>query len=113
MAQGAFQVEEMLQVYLDSLKESLTIDKVILFGSHARGDALKESDIDLVVLSRDFEGVPFVRRLELLGLMWRFPKTLEALGYTPDEYEDLSQSIHILFEVRKFGKVIYQASGDA
>ncbi len=109
MAEAAPSVEEMLRAYLDSVKASINVDKIILFGSRARGDALKESDIDLMVVSKDFEGVPFVRRLELLALMWRFPKGLEALGYTPREYEELSQGITIVSEARKYGKVIYQA----
>jgi predicted nucleotidyltransferase len=49
-------IETLKQELLKRL-EPLGLEKVILFGSHARGDAAGESDIDLYVVTRD-EFVP-------------------------------------------------------
>jgi hypothetical protein len=61
-------------------------DEGILFGSRARGDQLRCGDVDLIVLSRRFAGVPFIRRLVGLQSLWRSPLFLEALAYTPEEW---------------------------
>jgi len=38
-----------------------------LFGSYVKGSWIKTSDIDLVVVSRDFEGMSFTERLDLIN----------------------------------------------
>ena len=43
--------EEMQKIYLDRLKE------IILFGSYARGDAVEDSDIDIVMLLEDVKDI--------------------------------------------------------
>jgi len=37
-------------VFLEELKHDPTVESVILFGSHARGDAREDSDVDLIVV---------------------------------------------------------------
>jgi predicted nucleotidyltransferase len=39
------------------IKKRLPDVRVILFGSRARGDHLADSDIDLILVSRTFEGI--------------------------------------------------------
>lgn len=50
--------------------------RVILFGSHARGEATPGSDLDLLVIERDFES----RRAEYV----RLRRTLRGLGVPVD-----------------------------
>ena len=45
----------------------IRVEGVILFGSHARGEAKEGSDIDLLIVSPDFEGLNTRERLERLG----------------------------------------------
>ena len=40
------------------LDNGIKLSKIILFGSYANGNADHESDIDLVVVSNDFDGWP-------------------------------------------------------
>ena len=51
----------------------INIERAILYGSHARGEANKWSDIDLIVISPEFEGGPDRRLIhklwELSGLI--------------------------------------------
>ena len=44
--------------YLSSRLEANGVDvfDIILFGSQARGDAKKDSDIDLIIISKSFKG---------------------------------------------------------
>ena len=63
-------------------------ERVVLFGSWARGRQRRGSDIDLVVISPDFRGRGLRRRLELLGIAAaRALVPVQALGYTPREVE--------------------------
>ncbi len=49
------------------IKQDYRAERVILFGSYARGDATKDSDVDLLVVARTkerfFERMASVRRL--------------------------------------------------
>ncbi len=78
----------------EALKDELeklgfAVDAVYLFGSHARGEQLKTSDVDLIVVSKDFDGVPVMRRLDIVnGIIWkRGLGNLEVLPLTPEEVE--------------------------
>jgi predicted nucleotidyltransferase len=60
--------------------------QVVLFGSYATRRQRAGSDIDLIVISRDFHGKGLRRRLELLGIAAaRALEPVQALGYTPEE----------------------------
>lgn len=59
-------IDSIIHSFLDSIKNEIRIDKVFLFGSYARGTSSKYSDIDLAIVSRDFEGVRFFDRKRLI-----------------------------------------------
>jgi len=46
--------------------------KVILFGSRARGDNLRDSDYDFIIVSDYFEGIHFDKRMPIIYRMWDF-----------------------------------------
>ena len=81
----------------------ITIEKVILFGSRARGDALKESDWDIIVVSNTFEGMHFIKRMEMLYELWESNKAIDILPYTPEEFETKREEIGIVREAVKTG----------
>jgi len=57
-----------------------------LFGSWARGDADRNSDIDLIVVTASDR--PFVARFQDLPRLWQeAPAGLDLLIYTPSEFE--------------------------
>src|SRR5712691_2799290 len=45
----------------------IRVDRAILFGSHARGEAKDGSDIDVLIVSSDFETLNTRERMEQLG----------------------------------------------
>lgn len=98
-----------LERYLALVRQHMRIDKAILFGSYAYGQPHEFSDV--VIVSRDFCNVPYVRRLERLSLLaWKSKAgDIEALGYTPKEFEQASD-LSLLGEVRERGTVIYDAA---
>jgi len=92
-----------IETFVEKLKKKINIERVIVFGSRARGDYLADSDVDMIIISKDFEGVSFYERMDRLILLWESPLDLEALCYTPEEFEHKKKEIGIVAEAVKEG----------
>ena len=92
-----------IEKFVGRLREKIRVEKVIIFGSRARGDNLEDSDVDLIIISRDFEGVPFYERMDKLILLWESPLDLEALCYTPLEFEIKKNEIGVVQQAVREG----------
>ncbi len=83
-------------------------EKVILFGSRARGEARPNSDIDLLVIAHSTQ--PRYRRAApLYGALSDIHAPLDILVYSPDEVEewrDVRQAF-VTTAIRE-GKVLYE-----
>lgn len=85
-------------------------DKIILFGSAARGKMGPDSDIDLLIV----ESAPFDRRKEYL----RIRRALRGLGHPFDivlisrEWFEASKDVigGIAYPAAKHGRTIYEAA---
>ncbi len=88
-------MEELLRLK-ERLSREFRIQRMILFGSRARGDHLKTSDIDLIVVSEDFRGMHFLERIRRIARLWDGELPLEVLPYTPEELEKKSKEIGIV-----------------
>jgi len=87
--------------------EKYNIEKAILFGSRARGDNLNDSDYDVILVSPDFEGVFFTKRIANMYEFWEhYPLEIEPLCYTPDEFEKKRKQIGIVRQAVKEGKAL-------
>ena len=89
MAKTAREIKTIIDRYAaEMMKLGVMPESILLYGSYARGNAREDSDIDIIVVSRDFKNMNLRERLELLGLAaGRVFEPIEALGYTPDELE--------------------------
>lgn len=84
-------VNQNLKTYLTKLSKFVSIDEALLFGSYATGTAQGDSDIDLLVISRDFSKYdPDTRMKIIYRASAGFPYDLHAFGVTPDEYATAS-----------------------
>ena len=92
-----------IEKFVARIKKCIRVERVVIFGSRARGDNLEDSDVDLIIVSRDFEGVPFYERMDQLILLWESPLDLEGLCYTPEEFEKKKREIGIVREAVKEG----------
>jgi predicted nucleotidyltransferase len=103
------EVLSIIKDYLQNVKEKINVKKVILFGSAARGEMHRDSDIDLIILSPDFKKMEFMKRLILLSRLRRGMKKtapMDIFGYTPEEFERLSKESIVLQEAKEQGKII-------
>ncbi|MFQ5839035.1 MAG: nucleotidyltransferase domain-containing protein [Thermoplasmata archaeon] len=99
-------VEASLRRLLRRLEEAIHPSRIILFGSRARGDNLIQSDVDLVIVSKAFEGVGWRERILKVLELWDGDVPLEPLCYTPEEFESRSQEISIVREAVRGGVVL-------
>lgn len=64
------------------------IDRIILYGSWAKGTQREDSDIDLVVISEDFKEKDFWQRINMLSdAIYEVFAPIEARAFTPEEWE--------------------------
>jgi len=84
-------ITEILKRLKQALEDAgIRVHSVVLFGSHAAGRAAEDSDIDVAVLSADFEDMDLCARQEAVGRALaraRMMDPVEVLAYTPQEYD--------------------------
>jgi uncharacterized protein len=77
-----------------------------LFGSRARSDWLLTSDVDLMIVSPEFEGRRFVQRNAEVLHHWCGRVDLEVFCYPPAEVAARRQEIGIISQALKEGRSI-------
>ena len=84
------QVLEIIRRFKASLiKHGLEVDNIVLYGSYSTGTYHEGSDIDLVVIFKDFAGKEFLERVDMmLDALGEIFKPIEAYPMTPEEYEN-------------------------
>lgn len=100
------QVVRRLRALKRRLARHIRVDRMILFGSRARGDWLLTSDADLMIVSPDFQGRRFVDRSAEVLRHWRGRVDLEVFCYTPDEIAEHGQGIGLVAQALKEGRRI-------
>ena len=91
------------------LGEGISVEAIILYGSYANGRPHEYSDIDVAVISPDFEGVPTWRRQEIIAsLTLDRDRRLAPIGYSSSEYHNPGPH-SFLREIIRTGRVVYQA----
>ena len=103
---GKRKIQKTIKIFAERAKKNLKAEKVILFGSYARGEANEYSDVDVIVLSKIFEKIPEEKRLDLLYPLTRglFPD-VHPFGFTSEEFNNISKT-STLFEARVSGLVV-------
>jgi HEPN domain-containing protein/predicted nucleotidyltransferase len=89
MAKATPELKRVVNRYRTQLeKMGIRSTRVLLYGSQAAGTAREGSDIDLIVISGDWEKYNNRQRLELLGIAAaRILEPVQAQGFTPSEIE--------------------------
>ena len=93
--------------FLNRLVGALRPERVVLFGSRARGTHRPSSDYDLLIVANRFRNVPWVERAALVIRLWDLPLDLEPICLTPEEFRKRSTEISIVGEAARNGIVVF------
>ena len=89
MVQAIYEnVEEIVTRFIKELEKHIRVERVILFGSYARGTPRPFSDIDLIVVSPDFHGGTLEDHMLLAKVARRITPQIEALPYLPQDFQE-------------------------
>ena len=98
--------EDGLKAFINIVRRRISPSKLILFGSRAKGEALADSDYDIIVVSEKYRGVPFTDRMTELYRLWNMATDVDFLCYTPEEFEIKKRQIGIVREATRHGRVL-------
>lgn len=89
---------------------NIRVDKIIIFGSYSREEYDEESDMDIVIVSKDFRGKDLFEIVELTkdihwNLVDKLMRPFDILYYSDEEWEEGNSLI--INEAKKDGIVIY------
>ena len=100
-------IEHIIEEIKDLIIKKFNPEKVILFGSCAKGNTGKNSDIDLFIVKNTNLDM-HQRIIEARDIIpYRYP--VDVIVYTPEEYEKYKDNKwSFLYRVVREGKVIYE-----
>ncbi len=93
-----------VQELINKLSEKIDIQEVYLFGSYAKGAWLKTSDIDLIIVSPNFENTSPLKRLDMINeIQWKagIQPFIEAIPLTPRELKEKIEKSTLLRDASK------------
>ncbi len=96
--------DKKISYFLAELKKHFKPEKVILFGSRARNDFLKDSDYDFIIVSREFSRLGFLERISTVIRKCRVSFATDLLCYTPKEFSNKAKQVGIVSTAIKEGK---------
>jgi len=89
--------------YAQEVVKEMSPDKILLFGSHVKGNAKEESDIDVAVVFDGFNGDWFNTCIKLSSLTWNVNTSIE-----PVLLDMQSDNSGFVDEVLRTGEMVYQ-----
>jgi len=95
-----------LKNFKKRINRRIKVDKMLLFGSRARGNYKEDSDFDIIVVSDKFKRMKWEEREFILYPYWDFNELeqgFDFLCYTPKEFEKMKNKICIVRVANKEG----------
>lgn len=99
-------VNQAIREYITVIKKDIPIQRVILYGSYAKGKAKKTSDIDIVIISDKFGKNPLEEGKYLFRKLWEVKKSnIDPIGYSQKDFENPNPS-PLLYEIKRHGREV-------
>jgi len=100
--------ERLLNYITRAIVDRFKPNRIILFGSHARGEAKEDSDLDIFVEMETQEPPP-ERAIQVSAIFGLRPWPMDVVVYTPEEVKRM-RKIHgtLLSLIEAEGKLLYE-----
>ena len=99
-----------IEQIVNTIVTTVEPEKIILFGSHARGDYKQNSDIDILILKKGLKNERDLTNnlyMEFFNRKISIPIDLIAIDY--DKYYQLNNDIGFIYKtIDREGRVIYE-----
>ena len=82
-------IMESIKKYIEKISQYYKIEAIILFGSYAKGTDKEDSDIDIAIISSDFNDI-IEDGAKLIGLTWKIDTRIEPHPITTEDYQKVS-----------------------
>ncbi|HLD86512.1 MAG TPA: nucleotidyltransferase domain-containing protein [Candidatus Nanoarchaeia archaeon] len=92
-----------LKDFKGKISKTMPIEKLIFFGSRAYGHPHRDSDVDLMVVSKIFSNQNTLKRAPSLYLTWNLDYPVDFLCYTPEEFRRLKGKSSFIREIADKG----------
>ena len=79
--------------FVKRLDAEIGVEQAFLFGSTAKKRRRTNSDVDIIIVSKGFEGMPEQKRQGFIQHRWRYIEDIEALTYTPKEFKAVKERV--------------------
>lgn len=79
-------VNNIILKFIELACEEINIKHVFLFGSYVKGTNTEYSDIDVAIVSDDFEGIPYYDRKRLIKYILKTSDSLELHPFRTDDF---------------------------
>ena len=97
------QVVKIITKFVRALKDAgISVDRIILYGSYAKGAARLDSDIDIAVVSKDFGKDRVEEGMALFRIAGKIDSRLEPVPFSTKVYEN-DTWIPLVYEIREKG----------
>ena len=104
----AANTEEVVRRAIEHLLRKIRIDQAVLFGSHARGEADRWSDVDVAVISPDFARMSHQKVMDLLvEVALTVDPSVEIRPYAPKDFKE-ARPTNFLGHILAEGRVVYK-----
>lgn len=99
-------IDQIAHEVKDFLSQRIHVDRLILFGSHAEGFPREDSDIDIAVISGDFDKMSVWDKIGLLAqASVAVDSRIELVAFTSKDYLR-PQKCSLLNEIKNKGKTL-------
>jgi len=107
------ELKVILEDFVNSAESTISPISIVLFGSYTKGTATKESDIDILLISKTKAGIDKITK----EIYAKFGKEVNALAITPEDFrrqkdkaliKEIVKDHYVLYGVGKFVNLVFK-----
>ncbi len=83
------EIMQSIEKYIEKISQYYKIEAIILFGSYAKGTENADSDIDIAIISSDFNNI-IQDGADLIGYTWKIDTRIEPHPIRTEDYENIT-----------------------